>query len=47
VILIRNICGETHAGSYGAIFVTTVLVPILGTIVALGLFQMFPDAATY
>lgn len=42
VILIRNICGETHAKSYGPIFVTTVLVPMLGTLVAWGVFKLFP-----
>jgi H+/gluconate symporter-like permease len=47
VILIRNICGETHAGSYGPIFVTTVLVPMLGTAVAIALFRLFPGIAAY
>lgn len=42
VILIRNICGETHRGAYGPIFVTTVLVPVVGTAVALVLFHVFP-----
>lgn len=47
VILIRNICGETHAKSYGPIFVTTVLVPMLGTLVALGVFKLFPATMNY
>lgn len=47
VILIRNICGETHAKSYGPIFVTTVLVPMLGTLVALGVFKFFPATMNY
>lgn len=47
VILIRNICGETHAGSYGAIFVTTVLVPILGTAVAIAVFRLLPGTMAY
>jgi H+/gluconate symporter-like permease len=42
VMLIRNICGETHARAYGPIFVTTVLVPALGTAAAIGLFKLVP-----
>ncbi len=43
VMLIRNICGETHARSYGPIFVTTVLVPTAGTAIAIALFKLFPQ----
>lgn len=42
VLLIRNICGETHRRAYGPIFVTTVLIPLLGTAVAIALFHFFP-----
>jgi H+/gluconate symporter-like permease len=42
VLLIRNICGETHRRAYGPIFVTTVLIPLLGTAVAILLFRLFP-----
>ena len=42
VMLIRNICGETHARAYGPIFVTTVLIPALGTATAIVLFKWFP-----
>lgn len=42
VMLIRNICGETHARTYGPVFVLTVVIPALGTALALLLFQWFP-----
>ena len=42
-MLIRNICGETHARSYGPIFVTTVLLPAAGTALAIALFKWFPS----
>ena len=42
VMLIRVICGETHARAYGPIFVTTVLVPLGGTLLAIGLFKLVP-----
>jgi len=42
VMLVRHICGETHGAAYGPIFVTTVLVPLLGTILAITLFRLFP-----
>ena len=42
VMLIRNICGETHARAYPPIFVTTVLVPLGGTALAILLFKWFP-----
>ncbi len=45
VMLIRNICGETHARAYGPIFVTTVLIPIIGVAVAIALFKWFPQWA--
>jgi H+/gluconate symporter-like permease len=46
VMLIRNICGETHAHAYGPIFVTTVLVPAAGTVTAIALFKWFPSWAS-
>ncbi|MFN0198230.1 MAG: hypothetical protein ACKVT0_15900 [Planctomycetaceae bacterium] len=47
VMLIRHICGETHAKAYGPIFVTTVLVPALGTVLAVVLFRAFPHWGYY
>lgn len=46
VMLIRNICGETHARAYGPIFVTTVLLPAAATAAAIALFKWFPSWAT-
>ncbi len=43
VMLIHNICGETHSRAYGPIFVTTVLIPAIGTAVAIVLFKSFPQ----
>lgn len=43
VMLIRNICGETHSRSYGPVLVTTVLIPAAGTVLAIALFKMFPQ----
>ena len=43
VMLIRNICGETHSRAYRPIFVTTVLIPAAGTAVAIALFKWFPQ----
>ena len=43
VMLIHNICGETHSRAYGPIFVTTVLIPAVGTAVAIVLFKCFPQ----
>jgi H+/gluconate symporter-like permease len=43
VMLIRNICGETHARAYGPIFVTTTLIPLFGTVLAIVLFKLFPS----
>ena len=45
VMLIRVICGETHKRAYGPIFVTTVLIPLGGTLLAIGLFKLVPDWA--
>ncbi len=42
VMLVRNICGETHARAYGPILVTTLLIPLVGTMLAIGLFRLFP-----
>lgn len=42
VLLIRHICGETHARAYGPLFVTTVAIPAAGTILAIQLFRFFP-----
>jgi H+/gluconate symporter-like permease len=45
VMLIHNICGETHARAYGPIFVTTVLIPAIGALMAIGLFKLVPQWA--
>lgn len=45
VMLIRNICGETHARAYGPIFVTTVVIPAAGTAIAIALFKAHPTWA--
>ncbi|MFM7073506.1 MAG: GntP family permease [Planctomycetota bacterium] len=45
VTLIQNICGETHRRAYGPLFVTTVLLPIAGTGLAIALFKLFPSWA--
>lgn len=45
VMLIRNICGESHARAYGPVFVLTVLIPSLGTALAILLFKWFPHWA--
>lgn len=42
VMLMRNICGESHERAYGPIGVTTVLLPALGTGLAILLFRLFP-----
>jgi H+/gluconate symporter-like permease len=42
VMLIQNICGETHRRAYGPLFVTTVLLPIAGVALAIFLFKLFP-----
>ena len=46
VMLIRNVCGETHGRAYWPICVTTVLLPALGTAVAILLFKLMPVWAT-
>jgi len=45
VMLIQNICGETHGRAYPAIFVTTLLLPLGGTIAAIILFRLVPSWA--
>ena len=46
VMLIRNICGESHARAYSPIFVTTVVLPAAGTALAIALFKWFPSWTT-
>ena len=41
VTTIRAVCGETHARAYGAVGATTVVVPMIGLVVALVLFGLF------
>ncbi len=41
VTTIRAICGETHKDAYGAVGATTVIVPAIGTVLALVLFSIF------
>ncbi|RVQ66936.1 GntP family permease [Croceicoccus ponticola] len=41
VTTIRAVCGETHQAAYKAVAATTVVVPALGTILALVLFSIF------
>jgi H+/gluconate symporter-like permease len=43
VMLVHNICGETHSRAYGPIFVTTVLIPAVGTAAAIVVFKCFPQ----
>lgn len=45
VMLIQNICGETHRRAYGPLFVTTVLLPSAGVGLAIALFKLFPGWA--
>ncbi|MFZ3588767.1 GntP family permease [Bacillus sp. DJP31] len=40
VTTIRAICGETHQAAYGAVGIVTVIVPALGTILAIVLFSL-------
>ena len=47
VMLIRNVCGETHARAYGPIFVLTVLIPLAGTALAIALYHAFPSLANW
>ncbi len=46
VMLIRHICGETHAQAYGPVFVLTVVLPALGTLLAIALLRAFPAWGT-
>lgn len=41
VTTIRAICGETHARAYGPVGALTVILPLAGLIVAVGLFAIF------
>jgi H+/gluconate symporter-like permease len=40
VTTIRAVCGETHRDAYGAVGVTTVLVPAFGVVLAIVLFSL-------
>jgi H+/gluconate symporter-like permease len=42
VMLIRNICGETHTSAYWPICVTCTIIPAGGTALAILLFKLFP-----
>lgn len=42
VMLIRNICGETHREAYWPVCVTCTIVPAIGTALAIALFKLFP-----
>ncbi|GAA0467609.1 GntP family permease [Parasphingorhabdus litoris] len=41
VTTIRAVCGETHKDAYGAVGALTVVIPVIGTIMAVALFTMF------
>lgn len=41
VTTIRAVCGETHKDAYGAVGALTVIIPVIGTIIAVALFTMF------
>lgn len=41
VTLIRSICGETHQAAYGPLAKLTVVIPLLGTVIAIALFSIF------
>ena len=41
VTTIRAVCGETHKAAYGAVGALTVVVPVVGTVLALVLFGVF------
>lgn len=41
VTTIRAICGETHQNAYWPVAVVSVLVPLAGVFIAIGLFQLF------
>jgi len=40
VTTIRAICGESHAGAYPAMGALTVVVPLVGLVLCLGLFAI-------
>ncbi|HVC95595.1 MAG TPA: hypothetical protein VND64_18020 [Pirellulales bacterium] len=42
VMLIRNVCGDTHARCYWPICVTCTIIPAFGTILAILLFKLVP-----
>lgn len=42
VVLIRNVCGETHAAAYFPICVTCTMIPAVGTMLAILLFELVP-----
>ena len=42
VTVCNGLCNETHKDCYKPVFVMTVLVPFVGTIVAVALFTLFP-----
>ena len=41
VTLIRAICGESHQDAYGPLAKLTVVIPVIGAIVAIILFMVF------
>jgi H+/gluconate symporter-like permease len=41
VTTIRAICHETHKAAYGAVAALTVVVPVIGLALAIGLFSVF------
>ncbi len=41
VTTIRAVCGETHKDAYGAVGALTVVIPVIGTIMAVAMFTMF------
>lgn len=43
VTVTNGLCNETHKDAYGTIFKLTVLIPTIGTVVAVILFSMFPN----
>lgn len=43
VTITNGLCHETHKDAYPAIFRLTVIVPLIGTVVAVALFTLFPN----
>jgi H+/gluconate symporter-like permease len=43
VTVTNGLCKETHKDSYGLTFLTTVVVPMIGALVGVALFTMFPN----